>query len=130
MRTRASILMSGGVVLLLSAVAHAFGWSQLRLELAKAGVAAEIAGALAAGWYFGSVAMLAFGLIVVNQARRLLRGDAVSLWPSLVIGASYLAFGTVAFVARDFNPFFLLFIVTGLLVGAPAGPGARAKPGA
>lgn len=120
MKTRAWAQMTGGIVLLLSGVAHGFGWLQLRLELGAATVPADVTGALAAGWYFGSVAMLAFGLIVVNQAWRRLHGEVVSRWPSLVIGVSYLVYGLAAFVARDFNPFFLLFIVTGLLVGMPA----------
>lgn len=100
-----------GGILLLSAIAHAMAWPQLAAALAAAG-AAELAGPLAIGWYFGSVAMAVFGLVVLTIAGR--RADPA---PVRWIAVGYLVFGLVAFFTRDLNPHFLLFVVTGLLLG-------------
>ena len=72
------------LLLLASAWAHgALGWPTFAEALAGASVGPDVVGGLAVGWYFGSVSMLAFGLVVLLQALRLLRGaapDAGSLW--------------------------------------------------
>lgn len=106
--------LSVALLLLASAYAHgALGWPAIQETLAGTSVGPDVVGALAVGWYFGSASMLAFGLIVLLQTSRLLkrdRPDAGSLW---VIAAIYLLFGTVAYVTRDFNSHFLLFIGTG-----------------
>lgn len=118
MKLRASLGFLGGTVLLLSSIAHAFlGWPTLEALLKVAEVQPELTGALAVGWYFGSVAMLAFGLIVGHSAWRMWQGAAVSTVPAGIIAALYLLFGLGAYLSRDFNPHFLLFVLTGVLVG-------------
>jgi hypothetical protein len=106
--------------MLLSAAAHAgLGFPSLRPALQSAGVPGDVTGALAIGWYWGSAAMAAFGVITLVSGRKLWRGD-VSLVPALLaVAGCYLIFGAVAFVQDDFNPHFLLFMATGLQAGLP-----------
>jgi len=107
-----------GTLMLLSAVAHGLlGWPPFSGILAGAGLADNVIGALAVGWYFGSAAMLVFGGIVLRQAIRHHARKTIQAAPLWLIAVMYLAFGLIAFVARDFNPHFLLFVLTGLLVG-------------
>ena len=119
MKGRAYLGIATGVVLILSSLAHAFlGWPSLRPALETGGVDANVIGAMAVGWYFGSVAMAAFGAIVLVWAVKLLRGQTVDMAPVWIMALAYLAFGLAAFLVRGLNPHFLLFIVTGLLLGA------------
>lgn len=114
------------LVLFASAAAHALvGWPQLRRSLDAAGLDAAVIGALAVGWIFGSASMLAFGGIVVHQAVRRSRGREVHPAPLGVISVVYLVYGLSAYLLRDLNPHFLLFVVTGVLVGLFAYLGAR-----
>lgn len=127
MKGTAILGIAAGAVLVLSALAHAFlGWPALHPALAASGVDESLIGAIAVGWYFGSVAMAVFGLIVLVMAVKLLRGRTVDMAPVAVMALGYLGFGLAAFLARDLNPHFLLFIGTGLLLGAFAFVG-RAK---
>lgn len=108
----------GGLLLVISSGAHAFlGWPPLGRDLSAGGIEAGVVRAVSTGWYFGSVAMLALGLLVlwmVGRARRGLAGGTGGAW---IIAAAYGGFGAVAFVAQDLNPHFILFIVNGLLIG-------------
>jgi hypothetical protein len=125
MKTRGIIGLIGGILLLLSSLAHAFvGWPLLRQTLETAGNAPDTIGATAAGWLFGSVAMAAFGVIVTIVAVGTLKGKRPTTMPAAVIAAAYLLFGVTAFIARDLNPHFLLFVATGVLVGVLALPTA------
>jgi len=117
---RAYIVIAAGLIMVLSSAAHAFlGWPALTMELAKSGVAEDLSGALSLGWYFGSVSMLAFGIITVSFGLRFKRGDRSGAAAIAVIAAGYSLFGALAIVMRGFNPHFLLFIATGLLAGLP-----------
>jgi hypothetical protein len=122
-KARAVLGLIAGAFLILSSGAHSFlGWKGLRAQLAAAQVPADLVQGLMLGWQFGGVAMLAFGLIVVATFAKGLRGEAVSMLPPAVIGAAYLAFGLGALLAIELNPFFLVFILPGvLLVGAATG---------
>jgi hypothetical protein len=126
---RAALLTVAGLVMLLSAAAHGMlGWPAMSQGLADAGAPADLAGGLAAGWYWGSVAMIAFGLIVLAAALRVRRGDPSLNAPVLMIAVCYVMFGLAAFVARHNEPFFFLFVATGLLAGLPvAGPASRRR---
>lgn len=47
--------------------------------------------------------------------------------PAAVIAATYLLCGIGAFLARDLNPHFLLFVFSGVLVAVLALPSTAAK---
>ncbi len=117
MKARAIVGLVTGALMVLSALAHGLlGWPAMRAGLDGLGSSAELSGALAVGWHFGSVAMLVFAAIVLPAAWRSLRGRAVDRWPVGAIAVGYLVFGLVAFLARDLNPHFLLFVATGALL--------------
>jgi hypothetical protein len=108
------LILASGLVLLLSSLAHSLlGWKQIGAELAAAGTPPDLTGALAAGWHFGGVAMAAFAAIVLIAWRRARAGDPSGLVVAQVVGATYLAFGTAAFVLRSFDPFFMIFVLPG-----------------
>ncbi len=107
-----------GILLVLSSGAHAFlGWPQFAPALESAGLDADFIAALAVGWYFGSMAMLVFGLIVLLAAGTAGKRKYVPADVCWIIAAGYLLFGSAAYLARDFNPHFLLFVTTGIFVG-------------
>ncbi len=137
------MIFAVGAVLLLSSGAHAFlGWPQIRLALTGSMVDPQLIAALSVGWHYGSVAMAAFGLIVLILWWRLgtrggggearggasgaadagggRAGAAGSRAVLLVIAAAYVAFGTAALLYRDLQPHFLLFIIPGLVLGVGA----------
>ena len=122
------LLFVGGILLVASAGAHAFaGWPPQRDMLVQAGTDAELVAGLTLGWYFGSVAMLAFGVVVLRDAWLLKRNPAHAPGAAAIIGVGYLAFGMRALFYRGFNPHFLGFVAIGLVIGIPAllGRGAR-----
>lgn len=121
MNVRAVIGLVGGVLVFLSSFAHAFaGWPFQRNALVAAGVGADLVASLQIGWCFGSVAMAAFGLVVLGIAVARLRRRPAATWPAGVIGAAYVLFGAGVIVAHGFSGHFVGFIVLGLLVGTLA----------
>ncbi len=118
-RTMLGIL--SGALLILSALAHALlGWPAMSAALVEVGAGEDLSGALAVGWYFGSMAMLVFGLIVLGITIRRRDPRAVRF-----IALGYLAFGLTAWLARDLSPHFLLFIATGMLLALFSFPRVR-----
>jgi hypothetical protein len=130
-RSRAAGLgYAAGGLLVLAAFAHAFtGWPPLRVALEAHAVGADTAGALAAGWFFGSAAMLGFGAALIAMARDAGRGTLGSSAPAWAIAAAFAAFGLAAWVLRDVRPHFLAFIAIGALVAAFAVAARRARSG-
>lgn len=112
-----------GLLLLASAGAHAFlGWPPFRAELARLGAGADVVSGLAMGWFFSSVAMVVFGVVVLWTFAQRLRGRAVPLLPTLAIGAGYLAFGLGTAALAGWQAFLLLFLVPGALLVVAALP--------
>lgn len=84
---RGFFVLLAGIFMMLSAIAHGgFGWPPLRGRLSSAGVGEDLVGALAAGWFFGSAAMAAFGAVVLTSGLRLRRGDLSGVFAVLWIG--------------------------------------------
>lgn len=119
-----------GLVLVGSSGAHSLlGWPQLGAQLARTNAPPELVRGLAIGWHCAGASMLAFGVLVLwtFTARR---GRAVSRVPALVVALLYLLFGVGALAASGMQPFFLIFVVPGLMVLAAAwerGAGAGAE---
>jgi hypothetical protein len=125
-RLDAGLGIAAGTILLASSVLHSLmGWPGLSIALGKIGAPADLITGLRIGWHFAGAAMLAFGFIVLSSFIACLRGRTVSLLPAAVIAAIYVVFGAWALVVSDFEPFFLVFVVPGLLL-AVAARGARA----
>jgi hypothetical protein len=116
-RFRSILGLVAGVVMILSAAFHSLlGWKQLRSQLESVHAPADLIHALGAGWNFGGAAMLAFGFIVLASFTHRLRGSSVTLRPAIVIGTTYVAFGAGAMAVNDFDPFFLAFVIPGVLL--------------
>jgi len=127
MKTLGWLLPVGAVLLLASSLAHAFlGWPAIRTDLEQHALGGDLIGALAVGWYFGSVSMAVFAVIVFLCWREAkgqpLSGRAVAA----CIALAYVLFGVAAFLVTDFNPHFIIaFVLPGLIIGLPVVAGRR-----
>jgi hypothetical protein len=118
-----------GSFMLLSAAAHSLmGGKLLRADLQAAGVPDDLLRGVLVGWHFGGAAMLAFGTIVLLTFGRRARSGELSPVPARVVALLYLAFGAGALAVSELDPFFLIFLVPGLLLALAAFP--RRSPGA
>ena len=127
-RLRAILGIIAGVLMLLSAAAHSLlGWKALSAELAKTNAPADLVQGLAAGWHWGGAAMVGFGGTVLWLFARGFRGLPVDPTPARIIAILYLAFGAGA-IAMTGDPFFMVFVVPGLLLAIAAfGRGGAAR---
>jgi hypothetical protein len=108
-------LVLSGLLLLLSAGAHAgLGWPAMRQELMKVSAPPDLMGAMNIGWYFGSVAMAAFGAIALSAGLGAVRAGGRVFWASLIVGLAYGGFGLATYAIYR-EPHFLGFVVIGLL---------------
>lgn len=121
MKTRSVLGIIGAVVLIVSSAMHSLmGWPAIVQQLRAANAPPDLITGLQIGWHFGGVAMLVFGVITLLTFVHRLKGDMVRATSAMIIGAAYTAFGVWALVASAFNPFFLIFIVPGVLLLAAA----------
>jgi hypothetical protein len=106
-----------GALLVLSSAAHSLlGWRVQRAALEAARAPADLILGLGFGWQFAGLAMLTFGVIVLLSFTQVLRRRPVSLRPVLAIGVAYTVYGGWALTASGLDPFFLVFLVPGLLL--------------
>src|SRR5689334_13673597 len=126
-RLRASLGILCGIVLVASAGAHSLlGWPAMRAQLATAGAPRDLVTGLSIGWHFAGLAILLFGVLALWLFAESLRGRPVSLRPLVLVGVAYAAFGVWALAVGDMNPFFLIFVVPGLLLAVAAWGGVGA----
>jgi hypothetical protein len=132
-RLRIALGLLAGVLLVLSSAAHSLlGWKQLSGALAATTAPKELTTGLSLGWHFAGVAMFTFGCIVLSTFADALRRRPVSFRPAACIAIAYIVFGVWALRVSNLDPFFLVFIVPGLLLAAaswragivPPAPGA------
>lgn len=117
---RGIVLQIAGVLTLLSVIPHAFlAWPAFRRDLLAGGTDPNVVGALAAGWMFGSTAMVVFGILGLVAGARLRRGDRSGVTVMRIIALAYVLFGAAAFVARGMNPHFMYFVAIGVIIAAP-----------
>jgi hypothetical protein len=124
-RGRLMLGLIGGIIMLGTSAAHSlFGWPQLRRALTDADTPTDLIVALSIGWHFAGLAMLVFGALTILLFADALRVRPVSLRPVLLIAIAYLVFGTWSLTVSSLDPFFLAFLVPGilLLVGAWSRP--------
>jgi hypothetical protein len=117
-----------GFMLVASSAAHSIlGWPQLRAALVETHAPDDLVAGLAIGWHFAGAAMLTFGCIVLWLYIGALRRRVVSYLPAFFIALLYLAFGAWSYVASGRNPYFFVFLVPGVLLGAASWP-SRHRP--
>lgn len=117
MRARAIGGFVLGAILLASAVAHAcMGWPAVSGMLKESRVAPDLIATLGMGWIFGSVSMLVFAATVFHLSSRLWRDPSTSLFPMLLIGLGYLAFGGGAITQFGWRGHPMGFALIGLLL--------------
>lgn len=118
-RLRIALGLLAGVLLVLSSAAHSLlGWKQLGIALANTQAPPDLVTGLSIGWHFAGLAMLAFGCIVLSTFTEALRRRPVSFRPVGFIALVYIVFGIWALRVSNLDPFFLVFIVPGLLLAA------------
>ena len=111
-------LVIAGLLLLLSSCAHAgLGWPAMRSELARISAPTDLMASMAIGWYFGSVAMAAFGAIALSAGLGGLASGGRVFWASLIVGLAYGGFGLATYGIYH-EPHFLGFVALGLLAVA------------
>lgn len=116
-KTRIFLGYLGGAILVLSSVAHTLmGWPGIRAELARSAASPDLMQGMQMAWYFGGMAMLVFGAIVIALFRAAQHGRPLPPLVVPAIGAGYLAFGLFELVATGYQPFTAIFIVPGLLL--------------
>lgn len=116
MRVRSIIGIVAAVILILSSGMHSLmGWPAMLQQLRATNASADLITGLKIGWLWGGVAILVFGVISLMVFVHRLRGDQVNTFPALIMGGAYMAFGVWAIVASS-NPFFLIFVVPGILL--------------
>jgi lysylphosphatidylglycerol synthetase-like protein (DUF2156 family) len=122
-------LVVAGLLLLLSAGAHAgLGWPAMREELTKVSASTDLMASMGIGWYFGSVAMAAFGAIVLSAGLGAVTAGGRVFWASLIVGLAYGGFGLATYAIYQ-ERHFLGFVAIGLLavVGSVRALGRRGK---
>jgi hypothetical protein len=109
--------LTAGAFLVLSSATHSLlGWKVQRAGLEAVHAPADLVMGLGLGWSFAGLAMLTFGAIVVLLLAQAFRGRLVTLRPVLIIGLAYTLYGIWALTASGLDPFFLIFLVPGLLL--------------
>ncbi len=123
MRTaaRSAILFTAGALILLSAALHGLvNVPHLRRHLLEMGVQRSTLGGVTLVLSFSVVAMVAFAGLVLGGAASTVRGapgQPAALW---IVAATYVVFGTGAFVLVGHSPHYLGYAAMGALVAAGA----------
>ena len=116
---RAMVLLLAGLLLAASSAVHEFlAWPHLRGDLVRDHASPGLIGALSLGWHFGSVAMLAFGLIVLSAGAAVWRSDRIATSPLWIIATACIAYGLAGFSLYGHNPHLLGFALLGVLVAS------------
>ena len=130
-RLRPVLGLAVGVVLVVSSAMHSLlGWPGLHAALAAANAPPDLIAGLRIGWHFGGAMILTFGLVTLWSFAQRLRGRAVSLHAVRAFAAAYVLYGAYALVTSDMNPFFLIFVVPGVLLLLASGEPRATAPGA
>ena len=106
-----------GLLFVLSSGAHGLlGWKLVHQALLDARTPVDVIDTVRLGWHFGSVAMAAFGVIVL-LAWNVMRGGGRPLLPATVVSITYILFGAAATIASGFSLHFVfLFVLPGIIL--------------
>jgi hypothetical protein len=126
-QTRIGLGYRAGAILVLSSAAHLLmmGWPGIRAELARSAATPDLVAGVQMAWYFGGMAMLVFGVIVVALFRAAQQGRGVPAAVVAAIGCGYLAFGAIEFIITGYQPFTVIFMLPAALLLAASAPVRR-----
>jgi hypothetical protein len=116
-KTRSVLGLIGGAILILSSGAHSIlGWKAMGEQLATTNAPVELVTGLKFGWMFGAPVMLVLGILAVVTFLKRYRGEPASTLAPALTAAAYLGFAAWAAVETNFDPFFFMFLIPGVLL--------------
>jgi hypothetical protein len=130
-RTVASVLYwLAAVVITLGAFGHGFvGVLPIREAIETSTLPPDVTQPIWIVWYFTSGSMIAFGLLLFWAWPALKNGASSRSVPAVIVGVLYLISGVASYVYSERDPFWLMFIVLGLLaIGTTLVLGGVRKP--
>jgi len=92
-------------------------------QLAQTNAPAELVTGLKIGWMFGGPMMLVLGILTIATFAKRYRGEAVSTLAPALTAVAYLGFAAWAAVETNFDPFFFMFLVPGILLALASAGG-------
>jgi hypothetical protein len=110
------VFMVVSVVIGLGAFGHGYSARKVHEAIDQFPIDPAIYKTLFIVWYSVSASMLMFGAMLVWTGFRLRAGDASSLFVAYLIAAFYLALGIGGTIYRRGDPFWLFFILLGVLL--------------
>ena len=130
-RTVAAVLYwLAAVVITLGAFGHGFAGLQVRDAIAATALTPDITRPIWIVWYGTSLSMITYGLLLFWAWPALKAGSSSRSVPALIVGAFYLLVGVAAYPYSGRDPFWIMFIVLGVLaIGTTLVLGTPRKPG-
>jgi hypothetical protein len=123
MKIKSVLGLVAGAFLILSAGAHSIiGWKAQSEQLAQTNAPPDLVQGLRMGWLFGGPVMLVLGILCIATFLRRFRGEAAPLLAPVLISIAYIAFAAFAAISTGGDPFFLLFLVPGVLLALASIP--------
>src|SRR5215467_14129062 len=117
MRTIASVLYwLTAIVITLGAFGHGFvGVIPIREAIEASSLTPDVTRPIWIVWYGTSLSMIAYGLLLFWAWPALRSASSSRSMPALIVGGFYALVGVGAYVYSERDPFWLMFIVLGLL---------------
>jgi len=123
MKLRGGIGLIAAALLLVSAGAHTIlGWRSMSERLARTNAPPDLVQGLQIGWTFGGPVMVVFALICFSVFWKRFRGERVSAFAPTLIATAYIGFAAWAAFITGGDPFFMLFLVPGVLIAVASLP--------
>lgn len=121
------LMLVSGILCVGGGLLHASGFRVIHGEVARAGVAGELAEIVDLAWVFMSMGFLAFGAILITCGLQMRKknfgGRAFSGWAAVF----FIVFAGWAMIRFGFNWHFLYFLIVGLLAAYASIPEKRAS---
>jgi hypothetical protein len=123
MKFKSALGLVAGALLILSAGAHTIlGWKAMSDQLAQTNAPPDLVMGLRMGWTFGGPVMLVFGILCITTFWKRFRGVPSPTLAPVLIAISYIAFAAWAAFETGGDPFFMLFLVPGVLLAIASIP--------
>ena len=123
MKIKSVLGLVAGAFLILSAGAHSIlGWKAMGEQLAQTNAPPDLVQGLRMGWLFGGPVMLVFGILCIATFLKRFRGERAPTFAPVLISIAYIAFAAFAAISTSGDPFFMLFLVPGVLLAIASIP--------